>query len=106
MKKYSGLLCLLCLTLLGCGGGGGGGSGSSGSASTGIRVLNAAMDLPPISLTTTAKVGETISTTRFAESTGFFELPNGDQTISVQTVDGGTGPFNFSVSIYMIVEIE
>jgi hypothetical protein len=101
MKARLILLALASLTALGCGGGGGGsGGGDEGNASTGVRVLNTAMDLPPISLTTTAKVGKTISTTKFAESTGFFELPEGDQTISLQTVDGGTGPFNFSVTIH------
>ena len=99
IRPHTKLISLLCFLLLGCGGGGGGGSSSGGSATTGVRVLNTSMDLPPVSLTTTAKVGETISTTKFAEVTGFSELPKGAQTISVQTVDGGTGPFNFSVTI-------
>lgn len=99
MKGVFKLVIIFSLGLLGCGGGGSGGGDSNGSASTGVRVLNASIDLPPVSLTTTAKVGQTISTTKFAQATGFFELPDGEQTISVQTVDGGTGPFNFSVSI-------
>jgi hypothetical protein len=99
MRTVSKLVTILCFFLLGCGGSGGSSGSSKGSADTGARVLNASIDLPPVSLTTSAKVGQTLSTTKFAESTGFAELPKGEQTISIQTVDGGSGPFNFSVSI-------
>ena len=101
MRTIHYLLALTSIFILGCSGGGGGdeGGSSKGNARTGVRVLHTSMDLPPVSLSTTGKVGQTIFTTKFAEGTGFFELPEGDQTISVQSVDGGSGPFNFSVTV-------
>lgn len=99
MKFLIPLVSLSLVFICGCGSGGGDGGGSRGSARTGARVLNTAIDLPPVSLSTSAKVGETISTVKFAEATGFAELPEGEQTISVQSVDGASGPFKFSVSI-------
>lgn len=87
-------------SIISCSGGGGeGDDGPEGSADTGARVLHTAMDLPPVSLLSTARVGEVVSDTRFAEPVGFSELPEGDQTISVQSVDGGNGPVSFSVTV-------
>jgi hypothetical protein len=101
MNRKIILLGLVYCLFLGCGSGGGGedNGGSEGSASTGIKILHAAMDLPPVNITSTAKVGGALAKTRFAEVRGFTELPQGAQNISVQSVDGGTGPFNFSITV-------
>ena len=89
------------LSFFACSGGGGsdGSDGPKGSAETGVRVLHTAIDLTPVTVTSSAKVGQVILKTRFAEESGFSELPQGEQSIAVQSVDGANGPFTYSIDI-------
>lgn len=83
--KVNFLVCILVLTLSACGGGGGGGGGggSKGSAATGVRILHGAVDVAPLDILTSVKVGEVVTSAYFAESSLFGELPQGEQVLSL-----------------------
>lgn len=76
---------LICGFIMGCGGGGGGGSSSSGSdtsnqrtTDTGIRIIHAALDAAPLTLT----IGDQeIQTAQFAQPTSYQRLSEGAQTL-------------------------
>lgn len=88
MKKsiYYGILGLSLFAVFGCGGGGGGsGSGGGSSAATGVRVLHAAVDAPPLEVVSSTG-GGVVSTARFGENTLYGGLGTGAQTLIVRPV--------------------
>lgn len=71
--------------LTACGGGGGGGSSTSGtgrSASTGIRILHAAIDASPVDIYTSNSV-TAIQTGRFALDSVYAGLKTGEQILTL-----------------------
>ncbi|NLF26201.1 MAG: DUF4397 domain-containing protein [Deltaproteobacteria bacterium] len=80
-----GVLSLLSLVLFGCGGGGGGGSRSG---SKGVRVLHASVDSAPFLLSTSAKEGEVLQTSKFSFADRYFALPGGEQIVSASSAVG------------------
>jgi hypothetical protein len=75
--------------IAGCGGGGGGGGGGSGSddggpaAATGVRILHAAIDAPPVEVVSSSSEG-VIDSARFAESSAYGGLATGAQNLLVR----------------------
>lgn len=92
-KKIPVLL-FICLTAISCGGGGGGGGSSSGggdntaegslgssterTTKTGVRIIHAAIDLPPVTLSVG---GRALQTVRFAQVANFVRASEGAQTL-------------------------
>lgn len=84
----------------GCGGGGGSGSGGGSSASTGVRILHAAIDAPPLEVVSSARDG-VVDTARFGEVSLYGGLGLGTQTLVVRPVLESTrtvGSFEVTVS--------
>jgi len=92
--------------LVGCGGGGGGsgdgagGGGGGGSTETGIRVLHAAVDAPPVEIVAGGEA-TVVQVARFAEAVGYEELSTGAQEVSLRRVGdvaGTVGAFAVTVA--------
>jgi len=103
MKKSIcfGLVGLSLVALLGCSGGGGGGSDSGGgsSAATGVRVLHAAIDAPPLEVVSSLS-GGVVGTARFGESALYGELGAGAQTLLIRPVlESGRTVGAFAVTV-------
>lgn len=93
---------LVLVFLASCGGGGGGeseGSKVDSSAQTGVRLLHAAIDLPPVTVSSTAK--ETASSqVRFNERSLYTGLPLGEQNLTVRPMGAeGVESFSFPVQV-------
>lgn len=83
-----GLWCGLLVvgSLGGCGGGGGGSDGvggGGGSAQTGVRVLHAAVDAPPVEIVVGGEAA-VVQMSRFAEAVGYGGLSTGAQVVSLR----------------------
>lgn len=81
MKTGIRFIALVAFCLLsGCGGGGGGsGSGSK----VGLRVLNGAIDSPPVGLYSSLAEAGPLSIARFALATERIKLPEGEQVVTL-----------------------
>lgn len=75
-----------------CGGGGGGGGGGG---SQGVRVLHSGIDSPPYVMSL-AQGGEPLQVARFAESSRYFGVPRGQQSLNVASIKGST-VFEFEI---------
>ena len=74
---------VLTLALTSCGGGGGGnGGGSSKSSSTGVRVLHAAIDAPPVD-TLVLGSEEVVGTSKFAVESNYVDIGTGDVSLTL-----------------------
>ena len=84
-------LCFLLLTtqfLISCGGGGGGGGNGS---DRGIRLFNAAIDLPPLELLSRqSDIVQILTRARFGEQVSYAALPSGEQTVSANPLFAGS----------------
>lgn len=76
--------CIICVVLLasGCGGGGSGG----GSTETGIRLLHAAIDAPPLELVLESESPTLLSTTRFLEPGVYAPVNKGPLLLRIRPV--------------------
>lgn len=104
MKAVGTFFVFCFLAFAGCGGGGGGDSESSGkssgkSASTGVRILHAAIDLPPVFSSSSTSADSIIEQVRFNETSIYGELPTGDQVVRVQTLGASSESFSFPVTV-------
>lgn len=66
----------------GCGGGGGSGGGS---ARTGVRILHAALEVPPVDILPSGAQSAALQTARFAQATQYAPIGTGSQIISITT---------------------
>lgn len=84
-RGYRVMLALLMVTGCGGGGGGGGSAGGGDSADTGIRVLHAVIDAPPLELVVSG-APKVIQTARFGERVHYGAIGSGPQVVTVRRV--------------------
>ena len=103
MKKNETVLTIavFALLLVGCGGGSGGSSssdssGQASSSGTGIRVLHAAIDAPPVAVTATDS-GSVLQTTWFAQAVGYVAPAAGVEAFTVTTA--GNSPVSLAIDV-------